>query len=211
MVAVLLMAVPADGHVVFNELDLMTGGEAGWHFLWQGFQHILPFGQDHILFVVSLYLLSPKLSTIIKQATAFTVAHSITLGLAVYGVIDPPSRIVEPVIAISIAVVALENIFRPRLRTSRLAIVFLFGLVHGLGFAGALSELGLPEKHFLTTLLTFNIGVELGQVVVILLAYLLVGRWFSGKEYYHRRVVIPLSICVAVMAGYWTVERIFFV
>ena len=144
------------------------------------------------------------------QATAFTVAHSITLGLAMYGVINPPSSVIEPLIAISIMVVAIENIFWPKLRVSRIGIVFLFGLVHGLGFAGALSELGLPQKHFFTTLITFNIGVEQGQIAVILLGYLLFGYWFSGKEYYHKRIVVPISLAVVLMAGYWTVERIFF-
>lgn len=209
--AVVFASMDCSAHVVFNEYDLMTGDEAGWHFLWQGYQHILPLGFDHILFVLSLYLLSPKLKTILWQATAFTVAHSITLGLAMYGVIRPPSAVIEPLIAISIVVVALENIFSPRLRASRIGIVFLFGLVHGLGFAGALSGLGLPDKHFLTTLITFNVGVELGQISVILLAYVLFGRWFSGKEYYHRRVVVPLSVVVVAVAGFWTVERIFFV
>lgn len=211
LAAVLLFAsMRASAHVVFNEYDLMTGNEAGWHFLWQGFQHILPLGFDHILFVLSLYLLSPELKTILWQATAFTVAHSVTLGLAMYGVIRPPSAVIEPLIAISIIVVALENIFSRKLRASRLGIVFFFGLVHGMGFAGALSELGLPQKHFLATLITFNVGVELGQIGVILLAYLLFGRWFSGKVYYHRRVVVPMSIAVVAVAGFWTVERIFF-
>lgn len=210
VVSLLFSAAPASAHVVFNEYDLMTGDEAGWHFLWQGYQHILPLGFDHILFVLSLYLLSPKLKTILWQATAFTVAHSITLGLAMYGVIQPPSAVIEPLIAISIVVVAIENIFSTDLRASRISIVFLFGLVHGMGFAGALSELGLPEKHFLTTLITFNVGVELGQISVILLAYGLFGRWFSGKEYYHRRVVVPISLAVVAVAGFWSVERIFF-
>lgn len=208
--SLLVASLPASAHVVFNEFDLMTKNEAGWHFLWMGFTHILPLGFDHILFVLSLYLLSPKLKTIMVQATAFTVAHSITLGLAMYGVINPPSSVIEPLIAISIMVVAIENIFWPKLRVSRIGIVFLFGLVHGLGFAGALSELGLPQKHFFTTLITFNIGVELGQIAVILLGYLLFGYWFSGKEYYHKRIVVPISLAVVLMAGYWTVERIFF-
>ena len=208
VISVLVMCVPAQAHVTFNQFDLMTGKEAGWYFFAQGFQHILPLGFDHILFVLSLYLLSSKWSTIIKQATAFTVAHSLTLGLAMYGVIEPPSSVIEPLIAISIVAVALENIISPKLRTSRLGVVFLFGLVHGLGFAGALSELGLPQKHFLTTLLTFNVGVELGQVTVILLAYLFVGRWFSGKEYYRRRIVVPSSALIAIVAAVWTVQRI---
>ena len=206
----LFSAMPASAHVVFNELELLTGPEASWYFLKQGYLHILPLGFDHILFVVSLYLLSSKWKPILWQATAFTVAHSITLGLAMYGVITPPPAIVEPLIAISIMVVALENILSQRLRASRIGVVFLFGLIHGLGFAGALSELGLPRKHFLTTLITFNVGVELGQITVILLAFLLFGLWFRDKPYYRRAIVVPLSVAILLIAGYWTVERIFF-
>ncbi|HRH38124.1 MAG TPA: HupE/UreJ family protein [Flavobacteriales bacterium] len=210
LAAALFTVAPASAHVVFNELELLTGPEAGWYFLKQGYLHILPLGFDHILFVLSLYLLSPKWKTILWQATAFTVAHSITLGLAMYGVLAPPPAIVEPLIAISIMAVALENILSQRLSTSRISVVFLFGLIHGMGFAGALADLGLPRKHFLTTLLTFNLGVELGQISVILLAFLLIGLWFQRKPYYHTRVVIPLSVAILLIAGYWTVERIFF-
>jgi hypothetical protein len=205
--AVLLFAGVANAHVIVNELDLMSSSQAAWHFLWLGFTHILPLGLDHILFVLSLYLLSPKLKDIVWQATAFTVAHSITLGLAMYGVVSPPARIVEPLIAFSILLVALENILRPRLNPARVAVVFLFGLVHGLGFAGALAGLGLPEKHFLTTLVTFNVGVELGQLTVILLAYLAFGRWFSERTWYRKAIVVPLSIAIVLVAGFWTVER----
>ena len=200
----------ASAHVIVNEFDMMSGGDAAWHFLWLGFTHIIPYGFDHILFVLSLYLLSPKLKDIVWQASAFTVAHSITLGLAMYGVIHPPPRIVEPLIALSIMAVAIENIVRPRLNPSRVAVVFFFGLVHGLGFAGALAELGLPEKHFLTTLVTFNAGVELGQIAVILIAYFAFGRWFSERVWYRPRIVIPISALIALIAGFWTVERIFF-
>jgi len=202
------LAMPLSAHVIVNEFDLMNGSQAGWHFLWLGFTHILPLGFDHILFVLSLYLLSPKLKSIIWQATAFTVAHSITLGLAMYGVVSPPPRIVEPLIALSIVAVALQNIVKPQLRPARVIVVFLFGLVHGLGFAGALAELGLPKKHFLTTLVTFNCGVELGQLAVILLAYFLFGRWFSEKPWYHKRIVVPLSALIVVIAGFWTIQRL---
>jgi hypothetical protein len=115
---------------------------------------------------------------------------------------------VEPLIAFSILLVALENIFRPRLNPARVAVVFLFGLVHGLGFAGALAELGLPEKHFLTTLVTFNVGVELGQLTVIMLAYLAFGRWFSERSWYRKGIVVPLSVAIALVACFWTVERL---
>ena len=175
-----------------------------------GFTHILPLGLDHILFVLSLFLLNPKLKPILWQATAFTVAHTITLGLAMYKVIKPPTNIVEPVIALSIMYVALENIFSQKLRASRIGIVFLFGLIHGMGFASALTDLGLPKNAYLSSILMFNLGVELGQITVILTAYFLIGKIFGNKPYYRNRVVIPLSILIAAIAAYWTVERIFF-
>lgn len=175
-----------------------------------GFTHIIPLGLDHILFVVCLFFLSPKLKTVIWQATAFTIAHSITLGLAMYDVISPPTYIVEPVIALSIMFVAIENIISDQLRPSRILIVFAFGLIHGMGFASVLTDLGLPEDKFVISLLTFNLGVELGQISVILLAWLLIGNWFSAKPWYKKRVVIPISVVIAAIALYWTIERIFF-
>ena len=179
-------------------------------YLQLGYTHILPLGIDHILFVLSLFLLNPKLKPILWQATAFTVAHTITLGLAMYGVIKPPANIVEPIIALSIMYVALENIFSSKLRASRIGIVFLFGLIHGMGFASALTGLGLPKNAYLESLLMFNLGVELGQVTVILAAFLLLGLPFGNKPYYRKRIVMPISIIIAAIAAYWTVERIFF-
>src|SRR4029077_9255673 len=130
---------------------------------------------------------------VLLQATAFTVAHSVTLGLAMYHVIQAPSVIIEPLIALSIMYVALENIFSPRLKASRIGVVFLFGLVHGLGFAGALGQLGLPQNAYLLSLVMFNVGVELGQLTVILLAYFLLAKWCGQKTYYRKAAVIPLS------------------
>src|ERR1700761_8253296 len=132
-------------HVIVGELENMSKTDAALIYLQLGYMHILPLGFDHILFVLSLFLLSPKLKTVLWQATAFTVAHSITLGLAMYHVITPSAKIVEPVIALSIMYVALENIISPKLKPSRIGVVFLFGLVHGMGFAGALGHLGLPK------------------------------------------------------------------
>ena len=180
-------------------------------YLQLGYTHILPLGLDHILFVLSLFLLNPKLKPILWQATAFTVAHTITLGLAMYEVIKPPTNIVEPVIALSILYVALENIFSPKLKASRIGIVFLFGLIHGMGFASALTELGLPKNGYFSSLIMFNIGVELGQITVILAAFLLLALPFGKKPYYRKRIVVPLSILIAAIALYWTIERIFFV
>jgi len=201
---------PLFAHDVVGELEKLSKTEAAALYLKLGFMHILPLGFDHILFVLSLFLLSPKLKPVLWQATAFTVAHSITLGLAMFNVITPSPEIVEPIIALSIMYVALENIISPTLKRSRIGIVFLFGLVHGLGFANALGELGLPKNSYLTSLVVFNVGVELGQLAVILSAFFLFGKWFGKKSYYRKAIVIPLSVLITLMAGYWTVERIFF-
>ncbi len=205
----LSISLPASAHVAVRELDNISKSDAAILYLVLGFKHILPLGLDHILFVLSLFLLSPKLKTIFWQSLAFTIAHSVTLCLAAYNVINPPSNIIEPLIALSIVYVALENIFSPRLKASRISIVFLFGLVHGMGFAGALAEMGLPKNAYFTSLVMFNVGVELGQVTVILAAYFLLAKWFSGKEYYRKRIVIPISILIAAIAAFWTIERIF--
>ena len=206
----LLMSQALFAHTVVGELEKMSGKDAAILYLELGYTHILPLGLDHILFVLSLYLLSPKLKPVLYQATAFTVAHSVTLGLSMYHVIKPPSSIVEPVIALSIMYVALENIFSPKLKKSRIGIVFLFGLVHGMGFASALGQLGLPQKSYLTSIVMFNLGVELGQVTVILSAYLLFGKWFGNKPWYRKGIVIPLSVIITIIAAFWTVQRLFF-
>jgi hypothetical protein len=206
----LLVSQPLWAHAIVGELEKMSRTDAAALYLVLGYQHILPLGFDHILFVLSLFLLSPKLKPVLFQATAFTIAHSVTLGLAMYNVIKVPSTIIEPLIALSIMYVALENIFSPRLRTSRIGVVFIFGLVHGLGFAGALGSLGLPQNAYLLSLIMFNVGVELGQLTVILLAYFLLARWFGNKPYYRKVIVIPLSACIAGIAAVWAVQRIFF-
>lgn len=197
-------------HPMDMNLEKISSTEVSWVYLQLGFTHILPLGIDHILFVLGLFLLSPQLKPLLKQITCFTIAHTITLGLAVYNVISLPSYIVEPIIAASIIYVALENLRTSKLNKWRLVIVFLFGLIHGMGFAGALKELGLPKSQFLNALLTFNLGVELGQITVVMIAFLAVGLWFKSREWYHKRIVIPASLVIAIIAAYWTVERIFF-
>jgi len=203
-----LLAEPAWAHVVVGEIEKMSKTSAAFLYLRLGYQHILPLGFDHILFVLSLFLLSPRLKPVLWQATAFTVAHSITLGLAMYHVIVLPAKIVEPLIAASIVYVALENIFSPTLKSTRVGVVFLFGLAHGLGFAGSLGQLGLPQNAYLLSLVMFNVGVELGQITIILLAFLLLGKWFGGKPFYRKAFVIPISAAIALLAGFWTVERL---
>jgi hypothetical protein len=176
-------------------------------YLWLGYVHILPRGLDHILFVLGLFLLSPRLKPLLLQVTAFTVAHSITLGLSIYGLVSLPSRIVEPLIALSIAYVAIENLATRELKPWRLALVFMFGLLHGLGFAGVLRGLGLPRGEFVTALLTFNLGVEGGQLSVIAAAMLLMSPAMR-KRWYRRAVVVPASLAIAAIGLYWTVTRL---
>lgn len=204
----LLLPLGSQAHTINYELADISTSNIAWVYLKLGYTHILPLGFDHVLFVFSLFLLSRRLTTVLWQATAFTVAHSITLGLAMNGYIKPIPSIIEPIIALSIFYVALENILVQDIKPSRIAIVFLFGLVHGMGFASALTELGLPQSDFMTALLSFNVGVELGQVSVILLAWLLLGVWFSGKTWYQSSVVTPASLMIAALALYWTIERL---
>jgi hydrogenase/urease accessory protein HupE len=183
------------------------GHSVALRYLALGFTHIVPHGLDHVLFVLGIYLLSRRTRSVLLQVSAFTVAHSITLGLSLYDVIAVPPSFVEPLIAISIAYVAIENLFLAELKSRRIALVFAFGLLHGMGFAGALRDVGLPRSEFLTALLSFNVGVEAGQLAVIAAAFLLVGWRCAPQPWYRRRIVIPASAMIACMAVYWTVER----
>ena len=184
-----------------------TRRQVAKQYLVLGYTHILPKGSDHILFVLGIFLLSTKLKPVLLQVTAFTIAHTITLALTIYGIVSLRPAIVEPLIALSIVYVAVENIATSELRPWRIALVFGFGLLHGMGFAGVLSELGLPRSEFLTGLLCFNAGVELGQLTVILAAFLLIGLPFRHKPWYRRRVVVPLSLAIAAVGLYWALTR----
>jgi HupE/UreJ protein len=183
-----------------------SGVDVAARYLVLGFQHILPKGLDHILFVLGLFLLSTRLRPLLWQVTAFTVAHTLTLALAVNGVVELPSRVVESLIALSIAYVAVENLFTSELKPWRPALVFGFGLLHGLGFAGVLQELGLPRGEFVTSLIAFNVGVEAGQLTVICLALLTIG-WFRRRAWYRRVIAIPISIGIALVGVYWAITR----
>lgn len=182
-------------------------GEVLVHYVRLGFVHIVPKGVDHILFVLCLFFSTTRLKTLLWQVTAFTLAHSVTLALAVFELIFVPAAVVEPLIAASIAAVAIENFFRRSPAGWRLPVVFVFGLLHGLGFAGALTELGLPAGDFAAALVAFNVGVEVGQITVLLSTWLLL-RGLFAKPIYRPRVVLPASAAIAAVALYWTVERI---
>lgn len=205
----LLNTLSLNAHTINYQLDKMKDDEVISKYLQLGFTHILPYGFDHVLFILCVFFLNTDIKKIILQATMFTLAHSITLAMAVYGLIAPPPDIIEPLIAISIALLAIENIYTSNIKPWRMLMVFIFGLIHGMGFAGALRELGLPSYAFATALLSFNVGVELGQLTVILLMYLIVSKLFSQKTWYRNRLVIPTNIAIALVALYWTFERIF--
>jgi hydrogenase/urease accessory protein HupE len=191
-----------------DEVGVPGGLRVAGQYLTLGFWHIVPEGLDHILFVLGLFLLAARWKPLLWQVTAFTAAHTVTLALSTYGVVRLSPGIVEPLIALSIAYVAIENLFVQELKPWRVALVFAFGLLHGLGFAGVLAELGLPQEDRLAALLSFNVGVELGQLAVLGLAFLALG-WWRNHPQYRRRVVLPLSLVIALMGLYWAVSRTF--
>jgi hypothetical protein len=173
-----------------------------------GFLHIVPKGLDHILFILGIFLMSMRLKPLLLQATMFTIAHSLTLSLGVFGLVNLPPQIVEPLIALSIAYVAFENLASEQLSRFRLPVVFAFGLLHGLGFATILTEFGLPEELYVAALLWFNVGVEFGQIALLVCAYLAITVWFSRAEVYRRYVVLPGSLAIGGLGAYWMVERV---
>jgi hypothetical protein len=206
----LLACSSLSAHTINYVLERSPPQHVVWFYLKLGITHIIPQGFDHILFVISLCLLSVKIKTILWQATAFTVAHSITLALSMQNIIVAPSAVVEPIIALSIMFVAIENILLTELKPWRILVVFMFGLIHGMGFASSLNEIGLPRNMFYTSVLSFNAGVEIGQITVIIAVFALVIIPLGKKPWYRKSVVYPLSILIALIAAYWTVERIFF-
>lgn len=210
-VILLLYATNAFAHTINYALEKAPTQHVITYYLTLGFHHIIPEGLDHILFVVGLCLLSNKIKVILWQATAFTVAHSITLALSMKNIIVAPSAVVEPIIALSILFVAIENLLLTELKPWRIVLVFMFGLIHGLGFASSLNEIGLPRNKFLTSILSFNLGVEFGQVTIILAVFLLLVLPLGKSAQYRRLVVFPLSVIIALIALYWTIERMFFV
>jgi len=184
-----------------------TRAGVAWQYLRFGYTHILPNGLDHILFVVGLFLLSLRWRPLLLQISAFTLAHSITLGLTMYGVVSLPARLVEPMIAVSIVYVAVENLVTTELKPWRVALVFSFGLLHGMGFEGVLRDVGLPRPQFVTALLAFNGGVEAGQLTVVALAFVAVAYWRRNRPAYRRLVVQPVSVAIALTGLFWTLQR----
>jgi len=179
-----------------------------------GIGHILPGGADHILFVLAIFLASVRVKALVWQISAFTVAHTATLALAASGIITPSSAVVEPLIAFTIAFVAIENLVFKDMTKWRPLVVFGFGLIHGLGFAGFFGELGLPPGQFWSALIGFNVGVEVGQLSVIALAALIgigVRRMLrdpAGVAGYRRYVVRPGSALIGLTGLWWGITRL---
>ncbi len=172
-----------------------------------GFAHILPKGLDHILFVLGLLFLTPKVYPLLIQVSIFTLAHTITLAISSLKIIDISSAIIEPLIAASIIYVAIENFFNSSLTKYRSIIIFFFGLLHGLGFASVLSSFGLPGTNFIWVLVGFNVGVEIGQLTIILAFYAIFVYWIKTKNYYRKYISIPGSLIIAVFGTFWFLER----
>lgn len=196
-------AMPRDGAAIVGGFDNFL------NYIRIGFEHIIPKGLDHILFVLGLFFFSLKMRPLLLQITAFTLAHTVTLAMATAGIVSVPASIVEPLIALSIAFVALENIKGGNISLRRTAIVFAFGLLHGLGFASVLGDVGLEPSKFVSSLIAFNIGVELGQLSVIAIAFVALGLTFGKRDWYRKRIAIPASIIIAIVGIYWTIERVF--
>ncbi|MCX7559849.1 HupE/UreJ family protein [Sulfitobacter sp. F26204] len=204
--------------------DAQTWAQALFGYIPVGFDHILPQGLDHILFVLGLFLLSTRWGPLLWQVSAFTLAHTVTLALGATGLVVIPGAVVEPLIAASIVYVAVENIYMRGLSRWRPMVVFGFGLLHGLGFASVLGEFGLPEGQFVPALIGFNLGVELGQLTVIAIAALLL--WLAvqtarsarlegeegaleGYPVMFRAVSITGSLIIAIIGTWWVIERVF--
>lgn len=176
----------------------------GW--LKEGILHVIPAGLDHILFILGVFLLSPKLKPLLTQSLVFTLAHSITLGLTVAGKIPFNPAIIEPLIALSIAYVAIENLFLKELKPWRLGMIFALGLLHGMGFGSVMSELPVDNSQLIVPILGFNLGVEVAQVIILLAALALTVWWQERKEYQWLR--IATSLIIAATGLVWTIQRI---
>jgi HupE/UreJ protein len=176
-------------------------------FIAAGIRHIW-IGPDHLLFLAGLLLLGGSVRRLMMIVTAFTLAHSVTLSIAVLGLFAPPPRLVEPLIALSIVYVGADNLLVKDGRDVRAWIAFAFGLVHGFGFASVLRETGLPARALGRSLLSFNIGVELGQLAFVVVAASLFALLRSRSDVAARRLAFAGSVVVVVAGMFWFVQRV---
>ena len=190
-----------------RRLSAMSWSKKMYIFIKAGFEHIIPQGLDHILFVLGLFFSTLKLRSLILQVTAFTFAHRITLALAALGFVKLQLSVVEPLIFLSIVWVAFENTFFKKTTKWRPLVVFTFGLLHGLGFATLLTQYGLPKDNFISLLLAFNVGVEFGQFAVLLAAFILI-RLIYLKTEYKNQLKIPASILIGCTGLFWFIQSL---
>lgn len=185
----------------------MDTGLLIWQYLQIGFTHVLPLGFDHLLFILTLFFMPAGFRSIVIACSVFTLAHSLSLALASSGLVLPQASIIEPLIACSIIVSALGNILSKGDGKWRYPLVGCFGLIHGLGFASALRDAGLPSKGFITALISFNVGVEIAQISVLLIAYVLITIPFGAKTWYKTRLAYPSCAIIASVGMYWLIQR----
>jgi hypothetical protein len=171
-----------------------------------GFEHVVPRGFNHVLLVLGAFFVGGRRRSIVTQFSAFTVSHAIAVLLTVCGLVSVPLRVVEPLIALSAAFFAAENLLSDEVRSWRLTLIFVLGLLHGMGFAGVLRELELPRAELLTALTSFNVGVEAAQLALVAFAIFVVGRWRRTSVAYRSLVVQPASLVIAVAGVYWIVS-----
>jgi len=179
-----------------------------FEYIGTGYTHVIPFGLDHILFILSLYFFSTSFKDVLINCSVFTVAHSLSMAFTIIGFIVPNPDFIEPLITFSILYVSIENIVSDKINRFRFLVIFLFGIIHGFGFANALKEIGLPKSDFIITLFSFNFGVELGQISIIILAYILIVYWFKDKSWYKNRVIYPISSIIGCIALIMTINRV---
>ena len=206
---------PGEESPIMSATNITSSWVVAIDYLIVGVEHIIPKGLDHILFVLGLFFYSIKLKPLLMQVTMFTFAHSLTLILATFNFILIPPNIVEPLIALSISYVAFENIFKKKFKfyrnnsLTRYSIIFIFGLIHGLGFAFVLKDIGLDTNQLFLSLFSFNIGVELAQIGIIVSMYFVM-IIPSKKEWYKNLIQMPISLLIGLIGFYWFIERVFF-
>ena len=195
----------------FNEKNFKNTLNSFINFFVLGVEHIIPKGLDHILFIFGLFLFSSSLKKLITQITIFTIAHSITLIFVSLSLMKINPQIVEPIIALSIVYVGIENIFKNYVKEYlRYVVILFFGLLHGLGFALVLSDIGYRSTDLFINLISFNIGIEVAQISIVLVLYLLVALNFAKNKNYRMFFQVPSSILISSIGLYWFFERINF-
>ncbi len=183
-----------------------AGEASGWFVFQQGFAHVIPFGLDHVLFICALFLAARQWRFLLEQSLVFTVAHSLTLGIAAAGFISISPNWVEPLIAVSILFLAVENLCLSQSKRRRFSLIFLFGLLHGLGFAAVLQRFLIDGDRFLSHLALMNLGVEFAQITILGGAWILSLKWHRTRAY--RSFTLGANTVLIVIAGWWFIERI---